>query len=142
MARARKHRRDGKSASTQAGVFVRGEIERRDDGTHAERPATETIAIGLPDAQRAGVAAPDRNVTKPASRKRPVTKRKALKAAARQASTTVETPKRQRAASAPKAAHAKGAAAKKAAPARSGASRAAGATRAARMRAMHSRVRE
>src|SRR5437773_2762518 len=45
----------GKSASTQAGEFVREEIEHIREGKHGARSAKQAIAIGLSKARRAGV---------------------------------------------------------------------------------------
>lgn len=47
--------RRGKSASTQAGEFVRREIENIRHGKHGVRSAKQAIAIGLSEARRAGV---------------------------------------------------------------------------------------
>ena len=56
--RARKAKRAGKSASTQAGEFVREEIEHIREGKHGARSAKQAIAIGLSKARRAGVDLP------------------------------------------------------------------------------------
>jgi hypothetical protein len=53
--RAAKDKREGKSASTQAGEFVREEIEHIREGKHGARSAKQAIAIGLSKARRAGV---------------------------------------------------------------------------------------
>lgn len=53
--RAQKDKREGKSASTQAGEFVREEIEHIREGKHGARSAKQAIAIGLSKARRAGV---------------------------------------------------------------------------------------
>src|SRR3979490_2539998 len=45
--RAREDAREGKSASTQAGEFVREEIEHVREGKHGARSAKQAIAIGL-----------------------------------------------------------------------------------------------
>ena len=58
LARARKDKRDGKSASTQAGEFVREEIEHIRAGKHGARSTEQAIAIGLSKARRAGVKLP------------------------------------------------------------------------------------
>ena len=55
LERARKDRRAGKSASTQAGEFVREEIHHIREGKHGARSAKQAIAIGLSKARRAGV---------------------------------------------------------------------------------------
>ncbi len=54
--RARKARRAGKSASTQAGAFVREVIRKVRRGKHGARSPQQAIAIGLSEARRAGVA--------------------------------------------------------------------------------------
>jgi hypothetical protein len=56
--RARKAKREGKSASTQAGEFVREEIHHVREGKHGARSAKQAIAIGLSKARRSGVKLP------------------------------------------------------------------------------------
>jgi hypothetical protein len=56
--RAREDAREGKSPSTQAGEFVREEIEHVQEGKHGARSAKQAIAIGLSKARRAGVKLP------------------------------------------------------------------------------------
>ena len=58
LERARKDAREGKSPSTQAGEFVREEIEHVREGKHGARSAKQAIAIGLSKARRAGVKLP------------------------------------------------------------------------------------
>ena len=53
--RARKDARQGKALSTQAGEFVREEMEHIREGKHGARSAKQAIAIGLSKARRAGV---------------------------------------------------------------------------------------
>jgi hypothetical protein len=53
--RARKDAREGKSASTQAGEFVREEMHHIREGKHGARSPKQAIAIGLSKARRAGV---------------------------------------------------------------------------------------
>lgn len=53
--KARRDRRRGKSASTQAGEFVREEIHHIREGKHGARSTKQAIAIGLSKARRAGV---------------------------------------------------------------------------------------
>jgi hypothetical protein len=55
LERAARDRRQGKSASTQAGEFVREEIEHVREGKHGARSTKQAIAIGLSKARRAGV---------------------------------------------------------------------------------------
>ena len=58
LERARRDKREGKSASTQAGEFVREEIHHIREGKHGARSAKQAIAIGLSKARRAGVKLP------------------------------------------------------------------------------------
>jgi hypothetical protein len=55
MKRARKARREGKAPTTQAGEFVKEEIEHVRRGKHGARSTKQAIAIGLSKARRAGV---------------------------------------------------------------------------------------
>jgi hypothetical protein len=55
LKRARKAEREGKAPSTQAGAFVREEIEHVREGKHGVRSTKQAIAIGLSKARRAGV---------------------------------------------------------------------------------------
>ena len=54
--KARKDKRAGKSATTQAGEFVHEEIRKVRRGEHGVRSPQQAIAIGLSKARRAGVA--------------------------------------------------------------------------------------
>lgn len=56
--RAEQDKREGKSPSTQAGEFVREEIEHIRHGVHGARSTQQAIAIGLSQARRAGVDIP------------------------------------------------------------------------------------
>jgi len=56
--RARRDRRQGKAPSTQAGEFVREEMEHIREGKHGARSTKQAIAIGLSKARRAGVELP------------------------------------------------------------------------------------
>ena len=53
--RAQRDKRQGKSASTQAGEFVREELHHVREGKHGARSAKQAIAIGLSKARRSGV---------------------------------------------------------------------------------------
>jgi hypothetical protein len=68
---ARRDKRQGKSASTQAGEFVREEIHHVREGKHGARSPQQAIAIGLSKARRAGVR------LKPPTRGSSATRRKA-----------------------------------------------------------------
>jgi hypothetical protein len=52
LRRARKAKREGKAPSTQAGEFVREEIEHVRRGKHGARSTKQAIAIGLQGAAR------------------------------------------------------------------------------------------
>jgi len=54
----REAKREGKSLSTQAGEFVREEMEHIRQGKHGARSAKQALAIGLSKARRAGVKLP------------------------------------------------------------------------------------
>lgn len=58
LQRAREDAREGKSPLTQAGEFVREEIEHVREGKHGARNAKQAIAIGLSKARRAGIHLP------------------------------------------------------------------------------------
>src|ERR1700716_4150996 len=55
LERARRDKRQGKAPSTQAGEFVREEIDHIREGKHGARSTKQAIAIGLSKARRAGV---------------------------------------------------------------------------------------
>jgi hypothetical protein len=56
--RAREDEREGLSPSTQAGEFVREEMDHIREGEHGARSPEQAIAIGLSKARRAGVKLP------------------------------------------------------------------------------------
>jgi hypothetical protein len=56
--RAQRDKREGKAASTQAGEFVREEMDHIREGKHGARSTKQAIAIGLSKARRAGVKLP------------------------------------------------------------------------------------
>lgn len=53
--RAQRARRQGKALTTQAGEYVREEIEHIREGKHGARSTKQAIAIGLSKARRSGV---------------------------------------------------------------------------------------
>ena len=71
MKRVREDQREGKAASTQAGEFVREEMEHIREGKHGAASAKQAIAIGLSKARRAGVKLPppEKGKTSRATRK-------------------------------------------------------------------------
>jgi hypothetical protein len=72
LERAANDKREGKAASTQAGEFVREEMEHIREGKHGARSTEQAIAIGLSKARRAGVdlPPPEKGKASKATRKR------------------------------------------------------------------------
>jgi hypothetical protein len=54
----KRDKQEGKSPSTQAGEFVREQIDHIREGKHGARSTKQAIAIGLSEARRAGVKLP------------------------------------------------------------------------------------
>jgi hypothetical protein len=94
--RARKAKREGKAPSTQAGEFVREEIEHIREGKHGAKNTKQAIAIGLSKARRSGVKLPAPKKGTTSERTRKQAKRDTAKAKA--SSTRKKSPKRARAA--------------------------------------------
>src|SRR4051812_26538658 len=71
LKRARKDAQEGKSPSTQAGEFVREEMDHIREGKHGARSTKQAIAIGLSKARGAGVklAAPKQGKASASTRK-------------------------------------------------------------------------
>src|SRR5579859_4419239 len=90
--RARKDARQGKSPSTQAGKFVRVEMEHIRKGVHGARSTKQAIAIGLSKARRAGVKLPLPQKGKVSSRSRAQARRDS----ARSRHSSHHTPSRRR----------------------------------------------
>lgn len=78
LERAKKDKSEGKAPSTQAGEFVREEMDHIREGKHGARSAKQAIAIGLSKARRAGVDLPPANNSdapqKKKSRAKPVSR--------------------------------------------------------------------
>lgn len=70
LERAKRDKREGKSPSTQAGEFVREEIEHVRKGKHGARSTKQAIAIGLSKARRAGVKLPSAKGSTPEKSRR------------------------------------------------------------------------
>lgn len=67
--RAQQDAREGKAPTTQAGEFVREEIDHVREGKHGVRSSKQAIAIGLSKARRAGVKLPPPPKGSPSARK-------------------------------------------------------------------------
>ena len=85
---AAQDKREGKSTSTQAGEYVREEIERVRAGDHGVKNAKQAIAIGLSKARRDGVE------IKPGKNASAATKKKAAQDAKAAAKKTPPSPTR------------------------------------------------
>lgn len=72
VSRARADKRAGKAPSTQAGEFVKDEVDRVRAGKHGVKSAKQAIAIGLSKARRAGVdlKAPKKGATSETTRRK------------------------------------------------------------------------
>jgi len=72
LERASKAKRAGKSPSTQAGAFVKEQIDHIREGKHGAKSAKQAIAIGLSEARRSGVKmkAPKKGTTSEATRRK------------------------------------------------------------------------
>jgi hypothetical protein len=97
LERAREDARNGKAPSTQAGEFVREEIEHIRQGKHGARSPEQAIAIGLSKARRAGIkiAPPAKGTT--SNKARAQAKRDSEKGQSGKASTTKTSAKRSQA---------------------------------------------
>lgn len=140
LERARKDKREGKAPSTQAGEFVREEMDHIREGKHGARSPEQAIAIGLSKARRAGVKLPAPKTGKAS------TKKKAKQDLAKGSKKAKPSAKRSRAAKSALKGESRKAASKKAlskqatkaARKRSATSRSAAAKKAARTRARKS----
>jgi hypothetical protein len=157
--RAKRDKREGKSSSTQAGEFVKAEIDKIRKGEHGARNTKQAIAIGLSEARRAGVdlKPPKKGKTsektrksaqsaykkgqrhEPISRKRSVAREKALKREPRSTVSHSALSRQARAAAKKRSAKDRSAAAKKAVRTKGPAKRKAAAKKAARTRAKKKR---
>jgi len=95
LRRARQDAAEGKAPSTQAGEFVREEIEHVREGKHGARSTKQAIAIGLSKARRAGVKLPPPDPAKTSS----ATRRKAAQDSRKAGKKSKPSAKRSRATS-------------------------------------------
>src|SRR6185312_8400576 len=58
LVRARRDKQQGKAPTTQAGEFIREEMDHIREGKHGARSTKQAIAIGLSKARRSGVDLP------------------------------------------------------------------------------------
>jgi hypothetical protein len=137
LERAQEDKREGKAPSTQAGEFVREEIEHVRKGKHGARSTKQAIAIGLSKARRAGVKLPPPKEGEASERTRrsakSALKRAGKKPSPRRSRATEDALKREGRSAASKSALSRQA--KSAAKRRSPSSRSAAAKKAARTRA-------
>jgi hypothetical protein len=127
LKKAAQDKEEGKAPSTQAGEFVREEIEHVREGKHGARSAKQAIAIGLSKARRAGVDLPppkkgSKNTRKQAALDLKKGKKKSAKKSAKRSRATSRALKREGRSAASKRAlsrQARSAASKRSAAARS-----------------------
>jgi Family of unknown function (DUF6496) len=159
LERARRDKRQGKSASTQAGEFVKEQIDKIRRGQHGARNTKQAIAIGLSEARRAGVDLPPPRKGKKSTRrsakyayeggqgKRKTTRRpkvaravrEALKREPRSTASRQALSKQAKQAAARRSKSARSASARKAARTKGAAGRSAAARKGARTRARRAR---
>lgn len=154
--RAKQAKREGKAPTTQAGEFVREEMEHIRKGKHGARSTKQAIAVGLSKARRAGVklSPPEKGKAKGktrysakrayeagqkgekrVSRRRSRATEDALKREGRSAASKKALAKQARSAAAKRSASQRSAAARKAAKTKGTRGRSAAARKAARTRA-------
>jgi len=133
LRRARKDKREGKAPSTQAGEFVREEIEHVREGKHGARSTEQAIAIGLSKARRAGVNLPAPKSSSARKSAKSALRRRGKKVSAKRSRAVRAELKQEGHSSASRTALAKHA--RKVARSRSASSRSASAKKAARTRA-------
>jgi hypothetical protein len=68
--RARKAKRQGKAATTQAGEFVREEMHHMKKKKHPVKNKKQAVAIGLSKARRSGVKVPRKKASSGKTRSR------------------------------------------------------------------------
>ena len=137
LERAQQDKAEGKAPSTQAGEFVREEIDHVREGKHGARSTKQAIAIGLAKARRAGVdlAPPtkgSKKVREQAARDLKKGKKKSAKKSAKRSQAALQVLKREGRSAGSKLAlsrHARSAAKKRTAAARSTAAKKASRTR-------------
>jgi hypothetical protein len=142
--RARKDKRQGKAASTQAGEFVRQEMDHIRQGKHGARSAKQAIAIGLSEARRAGVdlKPPKKGMASGKTRKSATAKRsrastQALKREGRRAASPTALARQAKSAAGRRTSSQRSAAARKASHTKGASARSAAARKAARTRESH-----
>src|SRR5262245_45496130 len=91
LRRARRDKRQGKAASTQAGEFVREELHHIREGKHGAASTKQAIAIGLSKARRSGV-----KLGRPPARPKATTKRSAASASRAGRKHSKPSPRRSR----------------------------------------------
>ena len=137
LERAEEDKKEGKAPSTQAGEFVREEIEHVREGKHGARSTKQAIAIGLSKARRAGVKLKppkkgSKKIRKQAARDLKKGKKKTAKKSAKRSRASSRVLKREGSSAASQRALSRHA--RKAAKKRSAASRSRSAKKAARTR--------
>ena len=98
--RAERDKEEGKTPSTQAGEFVREEMEHIRQGVHGARSTKQAIAIGLSKARRAGVDLPPPPPGQKAESSRSSKRRSSSKSSRKRANSSLRALRREGSASA------------------------------------------
>jgi hypothetical protein len=91
LERAERDKEEGKAPSTQAGEFVREEMDHIREGKHGARSTKQAIAIGLSKARRAGVKLAPPKKGKASSRTRKQAERDLKKGSAKRSGAKKKT---------------------------------------------------
>jgi hypothetical protein len=94
--RAIKAKREGKAPTTQAGEFVREQMEKLERGTGNAQSPRQAVAIGLSEARRAGVELPPAPGKRAATKKRAPAKKAAAKKAGKKKTAAARKQSRRR----------------------------------------------
>ena len=98
LVRARRDKQQGKAPTTQAGEFIREEMDHIREGKHGARSTKQAIAIGLSKARKAGVKLPANPNEKETSAKKTSRKRSSETSATRSRATRAALKKEPKAA--------------------------------------------
>src|SRR3954466_2143043 len=93
--RARRAKQQGKAPSTQAGEFVREEMEHVREGKHGVRNTKQAIAIGLSKARRAGGELPPPPGRRASAKKKATAKKAGGKTSPKRSRATLKALKKE-----------------------------------------------
>ncbi|WP_374029370.1 DUF6496 domain-containing protein [Bdellovibrio bacteriovorus] len=93
--RAKKKARKGQAPSTQAGEFVKEEIDKVRRGEHGVRSMKQAVAIGLSEARKAGVDIPENPNAKPKTTRKKASRKPSSEASAKRSRATLKALKKE-----------------------------------------------